>query len=117
MNSPLQALSKLVPVPESLMSPDYRPPVTIGKMSVVPVTQMDPESDQTTKTSCVKSGKFSRLNVVRSKDVDNKRNSPSPVRQRKIIQNNSEYVMSLEVIIIIVLQNYLILKVKLSRLF
>ncbi|XP_044747832.1 centrosomal protein of 97 kDa [Coccinella septempunctata] len=26
VNSPLQALSKMVPVPESLMSPDYRPP-------------------------------------------------------------------------------------------
>lgn len=30
VNSPLQALSKMVPVPESLMSPDYRPPNMIG---------------------------------------------------------------------------------------
>ncbi|CAH1991339.1 unnamed protein product [Acanthoscelides obtectus] len=31
INSPLQALSKMVPVPESLMSPDYRPSLADGK--------------------------------------------------------------------------------------
>nr|CAI5838778.1 unnamed protein product [Callosobruchus analis] len=31
INSPLQALSKMVPVPESLMSPDYRPSLVDGK--------------------------------------------------------------------------------------
>lgn len=93
VNSPLQALSKLVPVPESLMSPDYRPSPITGRISIpstipTPVTR----NNSAKIVQPTKSPKLTRANLPKAKNnlVDNKRNSPSPVRSRKIQQINSQ---------------------------
>ncbi|KAI4463310.1 protein phosphatase 1 regulatory subunit sds22-related [Holotrichia oblita] len=93
INSPLQALSKLVPVPESLMSPDYRPSPLSSRISI-PSTIPTPVSRNNSAkiVQPVKSPKVIRANISkgRSNLIDNKRNSPSPVRSRKIQQINSQ---------------------------
>ncbi|KAK9885668.1 hypothetical protein WA026_012430 [Henosepilachna vigintioctopunctata] len=48
LNSPLEALSKMVPVPESLMSPDYRP-ASLNKMNN-PSATSSPKSNRSTPT-------------------------------------------------------------------
>nr|XP_022913294.1 centrosomal protein of 97 kDa-like [Onthophagus taurus] len=97
ISSPLQALSKLVPVPESLMSPDYRPSPLIGRLStpssmpmLITNRPVTPKSVQSTAT-ITKSPKSVRSNIARNRNLtpENKRvNTPSPNRQRKMTQNN-----------------------------
>lgn len=67
INSPLQALSKMVPVPESLMSPDYRPPNMIGAM---------------TKSTLVRSSSPVHTNLENkiSQKINQPVRSPKPVR-------------------------------------
>ncbi|XP_072385789.1 uncharacterized protein Cep97 [Diabrotica undecimpunctata] len=88
INSPLQALSKNVPVPESLMSPDYHPSSLMGtknaqNISPQPNNVARVHSAQTTHTS--KSPKFNRAIPNRAR-TDNLRKvgSPSPVRQNRM---------------------------------
>uniref|UniRef100_A0A6P7G1V5 Centrosomal protein of 97 kDa n=1 Tax=Diabrotica virgifera virgifera TaxID=50390 RepID=A0A6P7G1V5_DIAVI len=88
INSPLQALSKNVPVPESLMSPDYHPSSLMGtknaqNISLQPNNVARVHSAQTTHTS--KSPKFNRAIPNRAR-TDNLRKvgSPSPVRQNRM---------------------------------
>ncbi|KAJ8986071.1 hypothetical protein NQ317_003365 [Molorchus minor] len=103
VNSPLQALSKMVPVPESLMSPDYRSPPSIGRnpslLSSVPTLQ----SSISNKSTPVKilqpsrSPKCNRSTPGRLRNQVNselrKGGSPSPARQRKgassVLKNKS----------------------------
>lgn len=84
-SSPLHALSKLVPVPESLMSPDYRPTIPIGKVNIVPKPVVT-NNRHVNSTNVVKSPKLARSNMPRlrpSVNSDYKRNSSSPITQRR----------------------------------
>lgn len=93
INSPLQALSKLVPVPESLMSPDYRPSPLSTRISIPSTIPTPVSRNNSAKVAqIVKSPKLMRANTPKAKNnlIDNKRNSPSPVRSRKIQQINSQ---------------------------
>lgn len=95
VNSPLQALSKMVPVPESLMSPDYRPQNMIGgplKNSVVrsnsPVrTNLENKSvTQKISNQPVRSPKPTRITSRTRNQINQdlrKCGSPSPARQVK----------------------------------
>ncbi|KAB0798811.1 hypothetical protein PPYR_06691 [Photinus pyralis] len=85
ISSPLQALSKLVPVPESLMSPDYRPMALCNK---IPTANNNRTSSKITPSS--QSPKPSRIATIKSKiqtDAVKKKNG-SPNQQRKYSQNN-----------------------------
>ncbi|GJQ84535.1 putative leucine-rich repeat protein [Trypoxylus dichotomus] len=93
INSPLQALSKLVPVPESLMSPDYHPSPLNTRISIPSTIPTPVSRNNIAKVAQpVKSPKLIRANPPKPKNslIDNKRNSPSPVRSRKIQQINSQ---------------------------
>lgn len=94
VNSPLQALSKMVPVPESLMSPDYRPSNMIGGGSIKntfvrsgspihldnkPLTQKINQSVRSPKPTRITSRARNQLN----QDL-RKCGSPSPARQTRI---------------------------------
>lgn len=87
INSPLQALSKMVPVPESLMSPDFRPPVSVigGKMS---------HTLQKIKTPPTRSPKLGRNVPIQNKTAQNCEgkigNSPFSARKRTVAYNNSK---------------------------
>lgn len=87
INSPLQALSKMVPVPESLMSPDYRPSPILGKINQ-PLAAVTTNNKKVLQT--VRSPKLPRNVQGKNKTgVNNegkKSNSPSPARIRKVIQ-------------------------------
>lgn len=88
INSPLQALSKMVPVPESLMSPDYRPPGLVGRInSTIPT----PIVTNKTKLQPVRSPKPTRPTPGRLRTNINpemrKTGSPSPARQKRINNN------------------------------
>ncbi|XP_049825969.1 centrosomal protein of 97 kDa isoform X3 [Aethina tumida] len=88
INSPLQALSKMVPVPESLMSPDYRPPGLVGRInSTIPT----PIVTNKTKVQPVRSPKPTRPTPGRLRTNINpemrKTGSPSPARQKRINNN------------------------------
>lgn len=83
----MHALSKLVPVPETLMSPDYRPPMTIGRNmpSTIPVTNRASKLVQPTK-----SPKVTRSQIAKPKTnliTDNRRANSSPSQQRKLHHN------------------------------
>lgn len=95
VNSPLQALSKLVPVPESLMSPDYRPSPLVARIST-PSTIPTPVNKNVVKPmQNVKSPKMnSRAVASKPKNTllnDNKKNcsSPTPPRQRKQMNSHT----------------------------
>ncbi|KRT78760.1 hypothetical protein AMK59_7731 [Oryctes borbonicus] len=93
INSPLQALSKLVPVPESLMSPDYHPSPLSTRISIPSTIPTPVSRNNSAKTAQpVKSPKLVRANAPKARNnlIDNKRNSPSPIRSRKIQQINSQ---------------------------
>ncbi|KAJ8944405.1 hypothetical protein NQ318_023178 [Aromia moschata] len=93
INSPLQALSKMVPVPESLMSPDYRsPPMVSRNASVVSAMSTVPcsVSNKSTPAKIVQPVRSPKSNRATGR-VRNQFNSdlrkggsPSPARQRKI---------------------------------
>ncbi|KYN34858.1 Centrosomal protein of 97 kDa [Trachymyrmex septentrionalis] len=70
-SSPLQAATKLVPVPESLMSPDFRPPPNIAKPIVTYAN-----------SKCPYSVKIN--NYVQSKTLPAKRSTKSPNLARNI---------------------------------
>lgn len=84
----MQALSKLVPVPESLMSPDYRPSPLVSRINT-------PSTIPTSKSTLAKilqpiqgSPKLNRTVVTKNKNnLTNEAkkgiNSPTPPRQRK----------------------------------
>ncbi|XP_066153165.1 centrosomal protein of 97 kDa isoform X1 [Euwallacea fornicatus] len=94
INSPLQAVTKMVPVPESLMSPDYRPPPLIEKMNRTQKTQVSSNSPTKVKqTEVVRSPKFNRVSSSSSRSQISEsgrkdRGTPSPNRQRKIVDSN-----------------------------
>ncbi|KAF5289116.1 hypothetical protein FQA39_LY15218 [Lamprigera yunnana] len=87
ISSPLQALSKLVPVPESLMSPDYRPTPLIGRISSTPLNMSNHRvSNKMVQPS--RSPKPSRIATIKPKSAgERKSNNNSPNQQRRIIQN------------------------------
>ncbi|KAJ8970356.1 hypothetical protein NQ314_001267 [Rhamnusium bicolor] len=95
INSPLQALSKMVPVPESLMSPDYRPSSLIGRNVPIlstPSTIPAALSNKITAAKIVqpvRSPKSNRATPGRVRNPLNsdirKGGSPSPARQKKML--------------------------------
>jgi centrosomal protein CEP97 len=93
VNSPLQALSKMMPVPESLMSPDYRPAPIVGKSHAVTTFAATNNKNKIPQTT--RSPKLARnlhqKNKTPTVSDGRKSNSPSPARIRKVInhQNNS----------------------------
>ncbi|XP_060530394.1 centrosomal protein of 97 kDa-like [Cylas formicarius] len=96
VNSPLQALSKMVPVPENLMSPDYKPPSLIGKtistQHSMPMNRVSSGKDLPVVRS-PKSVRASSAATTRNQtnnDFSRKvGGSPSPCRQKKIANLNS----------------------------
>lgn len=92
VNSPLQALSKLVPVPESLMSPDYRPSPLVGRIntpSTIPTPSKTPTTARVIQPVQQRSPKFNRAVAAKNKNnIANEArrgvNSPTPPRQRKV---------------------------------
>ncbi|XP_044254240.1 centrosomal protein of 97 kDa isoform X2 [Tribolium madens] len=90
INSPLQALSKMVPVPESLMSPDYRPSPIVGKAHATAV--LTPVNNKKLPHT-VRSPKLSRNVQTKTKTQTNndggKSSSPSPARARKAMNHES----------------------------
>lgn len=86
ISSPLQALSKLVPVPESLMSPDYRPTPIIGRINTSLNTPHHRIPNKTVQP--VRSPKPSRIATIKPKSAGERRsNHNSPNQQRKINNN------------------------------
>lgn len=93
INSPLQALSKMVPVPESLMSPDYRPSNLVSRNSSVTPTlsamscALNNKSSPARIIQPVRSPKSNRSSVGRTRSQlgteARKAGSPSPARQKK----------------------------------
>ncbi|CAH1159643.1 unnamed protein product [Phaedon cochleariae] len=99
VNSPLQALSKMVPVPESLMSPDYRPPPFAGQNGsvltnlAIPDARAHPNNTSPARVVQVQkvrtcSPRSNRSSVGRTRDrlvaEARKGGSPSPGRRKKI---------------------------------
>lgn len=91
LNSPLQALSKLVPVPESLMSPDYRPSPLVGRINT-PSTIPTPIAKTPAKIvqPVQRSPKLNRSITTKNKNnIANEArkgvHSPTPLRQRKVL--------------------------------
>ncbi|EFA01464.1 Centrosomal protein of 97 kDa-like Protein [Tribolium castaneum] len=85
VNSPLQALSKMVPVPESLMSPDYRPAPILGKTVLTSVNNKK-------LPQAVRSPKLGRNLHNKNKPQANdggKSSSPSPARARKAMNHEN----------------------------
>ncbi|KAG5883926.1 hypothetical protein JTB14_032149 [Gonioctena quinquepunctata] len=94
INSPLQALSKMVPVPESLMSPDYRPSPIGGKIPSVLSNLMIQSVDSqplSKMAQSIRSPKSVRSTPGRGRNHLNsnlrKSGSPSPARQKKMANN------------------------------
>ncbi|XP_017786219.1 PREDICTED: centrosomal protein of 97 kDa isoform X2 [Nicrophorus vespilloides] len=87
INSPLQALSKLVPVPESLMSPDYRPSPLVSRLAALGTPTNINIKSTPKMVAPMKSPKMTRSQIAKPRtnlNIDNRRNnSPSPVRNRK----------------------------------
>lgn len=84
ISSPLQALSKLVPVPESLMSPDYRPMALGNRIH---------SSNNRTSSKIMQpshSPKPSRIATIKPKILNDscKKSNTSPNQQRKYLQNS-----------------------------
>ncbi|RZB40847.1 centrosomal protein of 97 kDa, partial [Asbolus verrucosus] len=96
VNSPLQALSKMMPVPESLMSPDYRPSPIVGKNN--PTAALAPNKNKIAHTT--RSPKMARHLQAKTKPSASsdgrKSNSSSPARIRKATShpNNSKKSLS-----------------------
>ncbi|KAL1506265.1 hypothetical protein ABEB36_005659 [Hypothenemus hampei] len=94
INSPLQAVTKMLPVPESLMSPDYRPPPLIEKINRSQMSHTPVASPLKVKSSdIVRSPKFNRVSSPFSRtqinDVTRRdRGTPSPSRQRKVLDSS-----------------------------
>ncbi|XP_025831949.1 centrosomal protein of 97 kDa [Agrilus planipennis] len=85
-NTPLQALTKLVPVPESLMSPDYRPSPLINRITQSPpVNNIKPQSKAIPVT---KSPRMSRAAVNRTKGSELRKGvqTKNPFRLRKVLE-------------------------------
>lgn len=91
IHSPLQALSKLVPVPESLMSPDYRPSPLINKVNAHPTGLVLPNRSSSAKViSATKSPKASRITSCKAKlAYENKKNN-IPTTPKKKTQQSTE---------------------------
>ncbi|KAF5308315.1 hypothetical protein FQR65_LT06309 [Abscondita terminalis] len=88
ISSPLQALSKLVPVPESLMSPDYRPSPIIGKINTTHNVSNARMINKTVQP--VRSPKPSRIATIKPKSTNDRRsNNNSPNQLRKVNNNHS----------------------------
>ncbi|XP_045478638.1 centrosomal protein of 97 kDa [Harmonia axyridis] len=97
-NSPLQALSKMVPVPESLMSPDYRPS-SLNRMNSPSITSST-KSSRTTPIVNVKAknvtGSPKNLRTPISSRFNSSVNSnykkivsPTPTRHKNVISNSN----------------------------
>lgn len=93
VNSPLQALSKLVPVPESLMSPDYHPSPLAIRTST-PSTIPTPLAKAPAKIAqpVQRSPKLNRAVAAKNRnnmanEARRGANSPTPPRQRKSLGN------------------------------
>ncbi|XP_018564870.1 centrosomal protein of 97 kDa isoform X2 [Anoplophora glabripennis] len=94
INSPLQALSKMVPVPESLMSPDYRPSNLVSRNSTITPTLsamsclLSNKSSPARIVQPARSPKSNRSSVGRTRSQlgteARKTGSPSPARQKKM---------------------------------
>lgn len=91
-NSPLQALSKMVPVPESLMSPDYRPPPFVGKTSSTVLSAVNNKKLSQTIRSPKLARNLQQKNLMQTNNEGRKSNSSSPARTRKVMghQNNTK---------------------------
>ncbi|CAG9861699.1 unnamed protein product [Phyllotreta striolata] len=98
VNSPLQALSKNVPVPESLMSPDYHPSTALCKR--IPTSTASPihtPRPSTVGSNATKSQKPTRLGSAKlrtrgTKPVDVRKSAcSSPVPPRNIKNSNKKY--------------------------
>ncbi|KAF2904946.1 hypothetical protein ILUMI_01227 [Ignelater luminosus] len=90
ISSPLQALSKLVPVPESLMSPDYRPSPLVGRVNIQSTTLSPPPNQRISSAKViqpVRSPKPSRIATAKPKTPDNKRINHYQNQQGKVIYN------------------------------
>lgn len=76
----------MVPVPESLMSPDYRPPPLIERLGKAN-TGTPTKSRQ---VEAVRSPKSSRVGspFVKSQINERKGGTPSPNRQRRVVDSN-----------------------------
>ncbi|KAL3266754.1 hypothetical protein HHI36_010914 [Cryptolaemus montrouzieri] len=90
VNSPLQALSKMVPVPESLMSPDYRPD-SLNKKNT-PSATSSPKSSKVTANVNLKPtiGSPKNLKTPSRYNASVKsiiRKSPTPIRNKNVMNN------------------------------
>lgn len=74
----------MVPVPESLMSPDYRPPPLIERLGKV--NTGTPTKSRQVET--VRSPKSSRVGSPFAKVNERKGGTPSPIRQRRVVDSN-----------------------------
>ncbi|XP_063923100.1 centrosomal protein of 97 kDa isoform X2 [Zophobas morio] len=89
VNSPLQALSKMMPVPESLMSPDYRPAPIVGKPnanSSLGSMNIKNKLPPTTRSPKLPRSLQAKNRTPISSD-GRKSNSSSPARARKVINH------------------------------
>lgn len=83
VNSPLQALSKMVPVPESLMSPDYRPATILGKTNI-------PTAAQVNNKKVLQSVRSPKMNNKHKSHLNSDvKKTRSPILQRKQTQSPS----------------------------
>lgn len=85
----MQALSKLVPVPESLMSPDYRPSPLVGRVNIQSTTASPPPNQRVSSAKVVqpiRSPKPSRIATAKAKTPDNKKINNFQNQQHKVIQ-------------------------------
>lgn len=88
INSPLKAATKLVPVPESLMSPDYRPSNSLVHRLVTPQSSLAQNNRSSTpkKDPITNSPKLTRnIHTSKIRSADAKK-TPSPLRTRKYQQ-------------------------------
>lgn len=101
IHSPLKAATKLVPVPESLMSPDYRPPNCLGTRIATPhqltnnnMFQQNSIRQPTPvpKKELTGSPRLARGLRPRS-TVEVKSNTPSPLRARKNLMQNAAPIL------------------------
>ncbi|XP_076273081.1 centrosomal protein 97kDa isoform X2 [Rhynchophorus ferrugineus] len=94
VNSPLQAVTKMVPVPETLMSPDYRPSPLIEKLGKNQISHISSSTPTRVKSADVRSPKTNRgpsalaRNQVNTDASRKGGGTPSPQRQRKILSSN-----------------------------
>lgn len=95
VSSPLHALSKLVPVPESLMSPDYRPSPLLGRIgqpSTIPTSVVHRTTSKLIQPT--NSPKSSKSNLTKLKICKPESKKNSPAQQRKLLQSN-QYVLNM----------------------